>query len=502
MQNIKIIIAIVLSSLSFYGMAQDIECDLLTDTKQYWPAPDLDKPDYLLSVTDPTFGTSITRIVGNPGDAIPNLSSGVWPSEQLRHGYSKRQPWNCDQSMIYLDRLSVGDSKLILDGETYEVLFKRVKPATRVRWSHSEPNIMYYITDSKIGKWDVVQDTTQTVLNYYGYSSCSFGDGEGNFTDDDKYVAVIAKNNSGDQVIFIADIEGKAKGNDISPGGDVSNCTLSSNGTYLVTTGDFGEGSDRIRVFNPSTGEILWTETTYGRPSHWDTQIDQNGDEVIVGTDKSNKGRIIKRRISDGKITTLADGYSSHTSGRALNRPGWSFVTYQNNSSTSYTYLNELVAVKLDGTRNERICHIHSNKFTYVAESHGAPSPDGLRVMFASDWDNGDYPVQAYVVDFRDKLISTSIHNSDFYSRASQLECYPNPFTIKTNISFSVQTSGRAVVNVFDSMGKNVATIFDNDVNSSEQYKVSFDTSSLPSGVYIVQLRCGEQYSTSKVIKL
>ncbi|NCU03569.1 MAG: hypothetical protein GXC73_06230, partial [Chitinophagaceae bacterium] len=60
----------------------------------------------------------------------------------------------------------------------------------------------------------------------------------------------------------------------------------------------------------------------------------------------------------------------------------------------------------LDGKRTERIANIHSNPFTYIAESHGSPSPDGLRVIFASDWDSKALPIQAYVVDFRDKVMT------------------------------------------------------------------------------------------------
>jgi len=59
-----------------------------------------------------------------------------------------------------------------------------------------------------------------------------------------------------------------------------------------------------------------------------------------------------------------------------------------------------LVAVKLDGTRTERICHLYAIKFDYIAESHGVPSPNGLRAMWASDWENNDYPVQAYVAEY------------------------------------------------------------------------------------------------------
>ncbi len=34
-----------------------------------------------------------------------------------------------------------------------------------------------------------------------------------------------------------------------------------------------------------------------------------------------------------------------------------------------------------------------------------AVKPDDSRVLFASDWENDDFPVQAYVIDLRDKII-------------------------------------------------------------------------------------------------
>jgi len=72
--------------LLFSTSAGEHDCDLLTDTVTYWPAPTIEKPNYLDPITDSTFGTKITRITGNPGDAIPNLENVFWADEQLRHG--------------------------------------------------------------------------------------------------------------------------------------------------------------------------------------------------------------------------------------------------------------------------------------------------------------------------------------------------------------------------------------------------------------------------------
>ncbi|XOV91560.1 MAG: hypothetical protein ACFHWX_15265 [Bacteroidota bacterium] len=394
---------------------QDIS-ELISDRKYYWPVPEIKKPGYLETIIDPVFGTKITRISGDPGDSINGIPNAVWPAQESRHGYSKRQAWNADQSMIFLDR---SYPHMWLDGETYEVLFTRTfkkghpdRPKMDLRWSHFEPDIMYYLVSdagkSHLGKWDVVNNILTPLIDLSDYLKCSFGQGEGNFTSDGKKAAVYAIRKDIAQVIFVVDVTEKVKGVDIEVT-TLDNCTISPNGNYIVIDGDFFGGSDRIQVRNANDGKVIWTESEYGLPSHFDVQIDQNGDEVVVGVGKSKPydGNVIKRRLSDGKISVLVEGsYAMHTSGRNLKRPGWVYVTYNLRDKPSMVpYQNEIVAVRLDGRRVERLGNIHSNDFTYAAQAHGSPSPDGLRVIFASDWDSGSYPVQAYIIDMRDYIL-------------------------------------------------------------------------------------------------
>jgi len=389
---------------------------LISDRNTYWPTKPLKKAGYRETVTDPTFGTGITRIVGNPGDPLPNVPGAKWAEKELRHGYSKREAWNCDQTMIFLDRHS---PNLWIDGKTYEVLFTRPdkptnknpdRPRYDLRWSHFEPEIMYYLLTSpegcKLGKWDVVKNISTDLIDLRTYTSCTFGDGEGNFNfAGDKAVVLAVKD--GKKVIFLVDVIKKTRGEDI-PIEQLDNCTLSPYGNYIVVDGFLNGEEDRIQVRRATDGSVVWSETRYGVPSHFDVQVDQNGDEVVVGVAKSQPydGNLIKRRLSDGLITVLVDtGYASHTTGRNYKRPGWIYVTYQvRDEPKRYPYQNEIVAVKLDGSVVERICNVRSKDFTYAAESHGSPSPDGTKVIFASDWDSGTYPVQAYVVDIGDKI--------------------------------------------------------------------------------------------------
>jgi hypothetical protein len=388
--------------------------DVITDFQTYWPAPHLEKPAYLTSVTDPVFGTRLVRIVGDPGTPVPGQTGITWANEQLRHGYSKRQPWNSDQTMIYLDR---HDPELWLDGNTCQVLFTREdKPGGCLRWSTVEPRIMFYLGregNEHLGRWDVVANVSEELVSLREYSDISFGEGEGNFTWNSRKVAVYGiRRSDGHPVIFVVDVVTRSKGPDIDVSGlaRLKNCTISPLGNYIVIGCDLdGSGTDRLQVRSAATGAILWEESRKGLPSHFDTQIDEQGNEVIVGVGKTApyNGMVIKRRLDNGAITVLVDkGYASHTSGRCIQRKNWVYVTYQIRDNTSWwPFRNEIVAVKLDGSRIERLGNLHAIKFDYLAESHACPSPDGTRVIFASDWEKGDFPVQAYLFDLRDKVI-------------------------------------------------------------------------------------------------
>ncbi len=103
-------------------------------------------------------------------------------------------------------------------------------------------------------------------------------------------------------------------------------------------------------------------------------------------------------------VTVLTDGgYAMHTSTRNLTRPGWAYVTYQDRDGKWLPYRDEVVAVKLDGSRRvERLAHLHTNNTGYVTEAHACPSPDGTRVIWASNWEAPTgRPVGAYVVEVR-----------------------------------------------------------------------------------------------------
>ncbi len=76
---------------------------------------------------------------------------------------------------------------------------------------------------------------------------------------------------------------------------------------------------------------------------------------------------------------------------------------------------------------------------------------------------------------------------------------YPNPFNPTTVIGFDVPSSGFVSLKIYDVLGREVRTLVDK-VEEPGSYSVSFDASSLPSGVYFYRLVAGNQTKVRKML--
>ena len=76
---------------------------------------------------------------------------------------------------------------------------------------------------------------------------------------------------------------------------------------------------------------------------------------------------------------------------------------------------------------------------------------------------------------------------------------YPNPFNPTTNIKFSIPTQGFVTLKVFNSLGKEVATLVNGNTNVGT-YEVDFDAGSLTSGVYFYRLQSDNFTETKRMM--
>jgi hypothetical protein len=89
--------------------------------------------------------------------------------------------------------------------------------------------------------------------------------------------------------------------------------------------------------------------------------------------------------------------------------------------------------------------------------------------------------------------------NGSVPSKYTLQQNYPNPFNPTTNIKYSVPASGFITLNVYNSLGQLVSTIFSGNQKAGN-YVAEFNASNLASGVYMYQLKAGNVSITKKFV--
>lgn len=90
---------------------------------------------------------------------------------------------------------------------------------------------------------------------------------------------------------------------------------------------------------------------------------------------------------------------------------------------------------------------------------------------------------------------NTSIEGFDYNLEQN----YPNPFNQSTTINYSLKEDGLVKLTVFNLLGEEVAVLV-NENKNAENYEVTFDASSLTSGIYFYKIQSGSYTNTLKMI--
>ena len=129
---------------------------------------------------------------------------------------------------------------------------------------------------------------------------------------------------------------------------------------------------------------------------------------------------------------------------------------------------------------------VGDSAFYYVAVGYGA--------------DKGKMLANMQLADQKYSSI-TSIKSKTNYipSNYSLNQNYPNPFNPTTNISYEIPKSGFVTLKVYNTLGKEVATLV-NAERTAGKYVVDFGGQGLTSGIYFYSIQSGSFNQTKKMI--
>ncbi|MEX2605467.1 MAG: CotH kinase family protein, partial [Gracilimonas sp.] len=97
-------------------------------------------------------------------------------------------------------------------------------------------------------------------------------------------------------------------------------------------------------------------------------------------------------------------------------------------------------------------------------------------------------------------IITSNELENEIPTSISLNQNYPNPFNPTTVISFQLNENSEVSLQVFDMLGRRVATLIDGERRSAGVHQVSFDANNLASGMYIYRLRVGDHIFHKKML--
>jgi hypothetical protein len=399
----------------------------------YSPLP---KPRKGQAVTDPDFGTTIRRITDVVAD---------WGTQTAVPVYPTIQPWNADESLMFVYVTSGGTTALkngpggtfgwaLLDGKTYA--FKEwlpVNPADveQLYWDTKNPDILYYVDNYETpaqhsvltrlhvstGVKDRIHDFIQDTGPGGSLSMCNGttkigGGGDPYFMSYDNDLIGLGcvyyvRSGPNNNITMYHGFSYRISTNTIIPNttqaGIVPQATPSGKALYL-------EGSRSSTTIDPVTGATL-QRVAFNGFEHADLLRSANGDDLIAGAQydgPSGSGSLLWADLTQGGRVHMLIGKhgwfgryppgGTLISGTAYRNPGWVAVGITGNIYSHPTYLDqEILLANLDTGKFCRVAHHRSTGdynnapiSNYWAQPNVSLSPSGTRILFQSDWGNAD----------------------------------------------------------------------------------------------------------------
>jgi uncharacterized Ntn-hydrolase superfamily protein len=134
--------------------------------------------------------------------------------------------------------------------------------------------------------------------------------------------------------------------------------------------------------------------------------------------------------------------------------------------------------------------------YTLILTAPSIPCADTISVFSSSgerQRELAQHPIMHYIEP------STVERPENPLPEGYSLKAHPNPFNSSTMISFSLERAQRIRLEVFDLMGRQVRVLTQEDYPAGT-HKVTFDGTSLSSGIYLVRLSSGNSLVTIKVV--
>lgn len=476
-----------LVSLAHFIIAQDLSQGLQVNDTANHPMQALAKPNYLDTVTDPSFGTTIRRITdAGTGNVIVPM-------------YSTIQAWNANESLMIVYDQSASNHRL-LNGTDYTFVRTLTdinpKDLEQIFWDFSDPDFFYYPekTTNDFIKYNVLTQAKQTLFNFNTISN---------------YTGSIAMGNDIQMMSWDNDVLSFRCGNDSAFSYKISTATIQkinltsvqyiapmpapSGTNFYHSTKVYNAAGNLSHNLNESSGEhSCLGQLTNGNDAHFAIAFAQGPLGGCIGD-------IIAHDLTTGNcfpIISQSQGYYYPQSGTHISslahkntEGGWMAASMMGYDKDGQSLLDqELIIAKAD-QGNIKVCRIGHHRsdeddWNYWGEPHAVISPSGTRVLYASDWSGADdgKSIDCYVVELP-SYSKNSLSNLSINKMHQTIDLYPNPANNIVSITWDKHAIFEQLI-VYNMLGKKIKSY---DIRRLKS--IQLDKSEIGTGLFYLSLK-------------
>ena len=274
----------------------------------------------------------------------------------------------------------------------------------------------------------------------------------------------------------------------------------------------------RSSIWKTTNGGLNWDSTGVNfatNDASWNNAISGVGDVVYYGTNatklykSTNFGTTWTPTTPTGEANSEALWFNTATNGLIGGATTVQQTTTGGSTFTTVTAPGTGAVLGITGTATDNYWLIRGSS-VYKTTNTGATwttdytSPGTATFNYIVKARNGSpylYAVKTNGTISKYGGSTTGINpgNPGIVGNYSLNQNYPNPFNPTTKISFALPVSGLVTLKVYDMLGKEVANLVNEQMNSGS-YSIDFNAASLSSGIYFYTLKSGSFTETKKML--
>ena len=290
-----------------------------------------------------------------------------------------------------------------------------------------------------------------------------------------------------------------------------AHCVRQTNDGGYIIAGDNpfygGNEYDIYLVKTDSLGNEIWTRTYGGLDEDYALSVRQTTDGGYIiaggtysfGTGLADFYVIMTDSMGDTLWTRTYGGSSNDFASSVQLTVDGNYVVVGNTASFG-AETGDMYLIKINSAGDILWTMIYGGPDSDVPQCIDLTNDGGYIITGCIYY--WEYPANAWLVKTGPDTAVSGAPVIEWVSHPKNFilhPAYPNPFNPTTNITFHIPYATHTTLNIYNLSGQRITTLIDNRLNPGTHH-VTFDGSTLSSGIYFYQLNSGSITKTQKMV--